>query len=323
MREAILGALSYHDLFDRPLSLHELRLALPSGASDAAALLRMLEALAGEGRVECIDGFWQLAGRPKLSDVRQSRYVIAEAKYEKAIRFLRLARHAPFLRAAAVCNTLARSNAREESDIDLFVVAEPGRVWLCRLLVTGLAALLGVRPSAEESRDRICLSFFAASDALDLAAVSIPNDVYLRQWIRELAPLVDEDGQMDRLKEANRWMRSVRADEVDARISARRRLASSGRLKRAAEKLLNLAGAFFEAQARRVQLKLLPDRLKRAAEDGFTAVILSDAMLKFHDEDRREEIRDRYRARLAEVLGRHPTRNEEPIFEPHELRALA
>ncbi len=50
MRETVLAALSYHDLFDRPLTFHEVRQALPSYA-EPAALAGALEALAREGRI--------------------------------------------------------------------------------------------------------------------------------------------------------------------------------------------------------------------------------------------------------------------------------
>lgn len=305
--EGILSTIAYHDGFDVPLTVQEIFFALP--ATDGArpsfeeVEAALVEACA-RGHVVSREGFHCLPGREAIVPERKSRYALAEGKYARVKKFLRLARHAPYVRAAFVCNTLARSNARPESDIDLYVVAAPGRIWSTRLIVAGLAALLGVRPTETESADRICLSFFVTGDALNLRPLAIEDDVYLAHWLHELYPVYDEAGIARRSYVENGWLRGV-LPETRVQMPSHRRALPSAWLagKRALERALDAAlGDRFERWASRRQLAWLPPALRAAAGTGASNVVLSDTVLKFHDRDRRAEIRDLYREKTAHVL---------------------
>jgi hypothetical protein len=290
--EKALRAISYHDLFDFPLTAEELRPAAGLATADET-----LSALAEAGRlglVSTANGLYALRGREALFDVRRRRYLIAEDKYKRALRFFRFARYVPFLRAVFICNTLGRSNAREESDIDLFLVVRPRRLWIARLLLAGLAAALGLRPTPTDGRDKLCFSFFVSEDALNLRPLAIQNDVYLARWLEDLCPIYDEDGYAAKVSAANRWAGSVRA----ASASHRRSLPKAGALKRALERAVDVFGDAVERSAKRLQMRLLPEELKRLSGLG-TGVVLTDAVLKFHDGDRRAEIRDRHLAAIG------------------------
>lgn len=305
LEEAILSALAYHDLFGFPLTAEEIRLALPRLEGSAPRLedvVRALAVLAAAGASGTRDGFHFLPGRERIVDDRRARYVIAERKFAIVRRFLLAARFAPWLRAVFVCNTLARSNARPESDLDLFIVTAPGRIWLARLLVAGLGALLRLRPTLERSADRLCFSFFATTEALGLRRFAVEDDVYLAHWLHDLHPVYDEAGLARRVWTENAWVRERLPASPPPAVSSRRlvppRLLFA---KRRLERALDWAfGDRLEAWARRTQLRVMPAGLRRLAEAEGSAVVLSDDVLKFHDQDRREEIRDRYRARLRD-----------------------
>jgi hypothetical protein len=54
--------------------------------------------------------------------------------------------------------------ASENSDIDLFIITSPDRLWLTRLMVTFIFQVLGKRKTAKKHKDNFCLSFFATTD---------------------------------------------------------------------------------------------------------------------------------------------------------------
>lgn len=328
--KSILETLAYYDLFDFPLTAQEIFLLRPSranrdGRHDVLApvfeeVVRELDASKAAGVLSLKNGFYFLPGREMIVRARTERYDLAEKKYQRALAFFRLARFAPFLRAVFVCNTLGRSNARAGSDIDLFIVTAPGRVWLTRLMVAGLAALLRVRPTAEEAKDKLCLSFFVTADALNLQSLALNGDVYLAHWLRDLYPIYDEAEIGRRLPEENRWFPPAGIDGIIRLPAARRDLSASGLwLKKGTERIVNrLAGDRLEAWAKRLQLAWMPEKLKRLAAAG-SAVVLSDAVLKFHDADRREEIRKKYESKVYELL--HLARSADPA--DHRAPALA
>ena len=307
IREGILSALAYYDAFAFPLTAQEIFLALPASEGPRPAFEDLERALAETvrlGEAGQAEGLYFLPGREDAVASRKGRYLLAEGKYARVRSFFALARFAPYLRAAFVCNTLARSYARAGSDIDMFVVAAPGRIWLTRLFVTGLAALLRVRPTATESADRICLSFFVTEDALDLKPLAIDGDVYLPHWLQELYPVYDEAGCARSLFARNGWLRDVLPG---TRVqSASRRRAVPPRLvgaKRAIERLLDAVfGDRLERWSERRQKAWMPAPLRAAANTPDSDVVLSDRILKFHDRDRRAEIRDAYHEKLSHVL---------------------
>jgi hypothetical protein len=279
---------------------------------------RSLTAAVRTGRAASSDGFYFLPGRAALVMTRRSRYSLAEGKFARVRRFLSLARFAPFLRAVFVCNTLARSYARPESDIDLFLIAAPGRIWLTRLCVTGLAALMRVRPTDEVSADRICLSFFVTTEALDLKPLAIDDDVYLAHWLQELCPVYDEAGLIRRVSVENRWLKG-QLPETRVQAPSPRRLVRARLLgmKRAFELFLDTVFSDrLEAWAKRRQLAWMPPALKAAAGTSDSDVVLSDTVLKFHDRDRRAAIRDAYRAKVRRLLLTPPRHQETPSFAP-------
>lgn len=336
LRESILSALAYYDAFEFPLTAQEIFLALPAPteASGQATyrqrpvfedLERALAEAVRAGAIGISEGLYFLAGREASVVTRKARYALAEGKYARVRRFFSLARFAPYLRAAFVCNTLARSYARAESDIDMFVVAAPGRIWLTRLCVTGLAALLRVRPTETESADRICLSFFVTEDALDLKPLAIDGDVYLPHWVQELYPVYDEAGATRRLFAQNGWLRDVLPG---TRVQApSRRRAVEARLigpKRALERLLDgLFGDRLERWAERRQKAWMPAALRAAADSPASDVVLSDRILKFHDRDRRAEIRDAYVAKMKRITVPPADRSEESLSADYAVRSLA
>lgn len=306
--ETALSPLAYYDAFDVPLTSQEVFLSMPKMEGARPSIEEVERAIFEAvrlGRAASSDGFYFLPGREALVPLRRSRYAVAEGKYARVRRFLFIARFSPFLRAVFVCNTLARSYARPESDIDLFLVAAPGRIWLTRLCVTGLAALLRVRPTEDVSADRICLSFFVTADALNLKPLAIEDDVYLTHWLQELCPVYDEAGVVRRSFIENGWLRDflpeTRVQTPSPRRLVRARLLS---VKRAFERLLDAAfGDRLEAWAKRRQLAWMPSALKAAAGTPASDVVLSDAVLKFHDRDRRAEIRDAYKEKLRVILN--------------------
>lgn len=291
--ERIVDTLAYHGLFAFPLTAHEVRMTLPpEEGSSSHAVIAELSSLEEAGLVGSKDGLWHLAEREKDVAERKRRYDLAERKYRIAGRFFRFARHAPFLRAVYVCNTLSRSNAREGSDIDLYLVTDPGRVWTVRFFVTGLAKLLGARPNRETSKDKLCLSFFTSSDALDVRDHAIENDVYLPHWLFDLYPVYDESGITGKIFAENAWARD-RISGLRKQIASHRRVVggAKGPVKGALERILR--HDIVESSLKRLQMRVMPGVLKESARKG-EGVVISDSTLKLHSLDRRAEIRDRF-----------------------------
>lgn len=296
--QALLAALCYFDIFSYPLTVEELRRYRFGGPAETPAAAA-IEACLATLPVEHRDGFYFLPGHGAHVTERQRRYRLAEPKFRRARRFVRALSLLPSVRLAAVCNSLAMSNAHEESDIDLFVVVRPGSIWTTRLIAAGALAVLGLRPDERTEADRICLSFLVTEDALDLRRVAIfPEDPYLNYWIATLVPLFDAGGVFDRFIETNAWVGESLPGFVKPRVGHRRAVY--------APTAVPISGLMrlVEPLARRLQLYLFPPTIREQANIS-VSVLISDHILKFHVRDARARIAEEF-AKKCKEFGLNP-----------------
>lgn len=304
LRSSLLAALAFFDIFDYPLTLAEIRrFAYFSVGGRAPSLGECLESLAGlpVGRK---DGYWFLRGREATVEKRHERYRLADRKFRKARWLTAWIRRLPWIRLVAVCNSLAWSNAGPDSDIDLFIVCRPGAVWLTRFFTVGWLIVFGLRPAgAVGGRDRFCLSFFLSEKDLDLARFALPGgDPYLAYWLAGIVPIYDAGGMTERLWAANEWIRRLLPGSGPHRYGRRRAVGTEPKAgsRKSKENDRNLSALSFHLSAfvERLQRRRFPPEI-RAAMNRDTRVVVSDDVLKFHVNDRREEFRRRWREKLA------------------------
>lgn len=201
---------------------------------------------------------------------------------------LRLLELFPQILLIALCNSRAMGEADENSDIDLFIIAKKGNLWTVRFIVTILTSILGVRRRnthglqkwspdyIKRTKDKFCLSFFITEEHLDFNDIRLqPDDPYLDRWIYTLIPLVNKNATYEYFMEAN-W---VEPTQTWVNPSWKLFLIRLG----------NIFGFFslFESVVKKVWL---PKTLKTYETLGKPWwVVISDSMLKFHDQDVRRE----------------------------------
>jgi hypothetical protein len=173
----------YASLFDYPLTLEQLRDSLIGETADEAALAdwyRRSPRL--QSAIEHADGYYFPRGQRSLLHTRQSREARSRRLLDAHGRVLRLVVHIPFVRMVALSGSLAHLNADAEADLDLFVVAAPGRVWSVTVTALLLARLLGWRR-------QLCLNYVVSERALMVG----PADLFSANQIVHLQPLCGAD----------------------------------------------------------------------------------------------------------------------------------
>ena len=290
-------AIVFFDLFDYPLSAYEVWQYLDSRAGLSEVKEILDEGLVG---VESRDGFYFLDSRSEILLERQQRYHFSLAKLKIARRAVRLFKLIPSVEMIAISNMIGSHNLREGSDIDLFIVASPRRLWLTRLFCAGMAKILGWRPTKSVKKDRICLSFYISSAALDLGSLKIgPDDIYFNYWLAGLVPVYDRSKAYSRLMQANRWLKDSLPNWseplIDSRLEVKRQLAHSG--------FFSFILDNWEQKTMAWQLKIMPSALK-ALINVDTRVRADDKIIKLYLVDRRQEFLDKFSRRLSQVLNK-------------------
>lgn len=197
----------------------------------------------------------------------------------------------------AVCNSLSMYAADPDSDIDLFVVSAPHRMWLVRIIMTVLFHLLGVRRHGKKVTGRFCLSFFCTTNAMDFGQIAIENDVYLRTWVNYLKPIVDiGDTYEDFLKQNSNWGRNLDVPETSAEEALRYRIIHTEKKPPVSEKVFKAWGwweTLLDGLDSLFKGLFLPKTMREYDSLGKPwGIIINDDMLKFHREDERREVRE-------------------------------
>lgn len=301
---AIKRTLAFFEIFKHPLTNFELYQRLYSG--EKIDLLGIIKE-ARQSDFEEAGGFFFLSSSERgLRLKREYRAIGNDRKFVLARRAARLVSWAPFVRLAAVCNTLSFNAAEKESDIDFFIITRRGRIWLVRLLVSIILSIFNLRRHGYSVTNKICLSFFISEDNLNLEKIALSPDnygnpdIYLIYWIANLVPLINRGGTLEKFWQANSW-----AFEYLANFDFREKVKNFHEIPvfktvEATRRLLeiwfsNAGGNGLEKFFKKIQLfKIFRNKQSRYFENG-TAVVVNDAMLKFHEEDRREYFRNKWK----------------------------
>ena len=299
----ILNTIVYFDLFDYPLTLSEIYSYLFTGGMEGGSfsLTEIEDCLVNSAKLNKFittnGGFYFLKKREEIIQIRQDRYNLAEKKFKIARRAVKFFKFLPFVKMVSVCNSLAYSNAKADSDIDLFIVTAPGRIWVTRLFVIGIIWLLGLRPHQGKATDKICLSYYITTENLNLSETRILDiDVHLIFWLSTFWKMYDRDDCFVQFYQANLWLNKYLPNWQPPQYGLRR-LEEDNDYNKTIYKILEFIGqgqlgAYFDYLAKKLQLRYMSQQKKDLAVVGDKSVIISETILKFHLNDRRRQYLD-------------------------------
>lgn len=303
LQSAVLKTTIFFDIFSYPLTAYELwrYLNLPASFIDVceAALF-----LTNQEFLETKQGFYFLPHQEKLIDIRQERYHYANRKLKIARKVTRLFCLLPTVKFVALSNLIGRHNLRDGSDIDLFIITKKNRIWITRLFCAGLMKILRQRPTPENKRDKICLSFYIDEKHLDLSSLADgKNDYYFHFWLAGLHPIYDAGAYHHQLMQANSWLKAYLPNgDFLLNNQAYREAPKSWREKILTFSLFCRLGNFLESWSQKFQLKIMPLALKNKLNQD-SRVIVRDGIIKLYLVDRRREFSKRYQESVNKYLN--------------------
>lgn len=309
---AILATLSYHDVFSYPLKRVELWRWLYFGKpveSRPDTIKRedfdqALEQLVTSGTVERKGGYYFLKGREAIVLLRLERFELARKKWAIAERGAAILRTTPFIRFVAVCNTLAISNVRRDSDIDFFIITKDNRLWTSRFVITGALEARDLRRHGAKTKDRICLSFYLTEATADVRPLLLTDDdPYFAFWLAQLVPLFDV-GCGQALRRANSWLETILPNVWEEPLQPKLTDTTWTKSVREIREffLYNWFGDRIEnylKSAQRLKMRMNRESLQDHPDNR---VVISMNVVKAHESDRREEYRQKFKERLSQVL---------------------
>lgn len=298
VQQSVYATAAFFDVFDRPLQRREFFEFLLGPQLLQEDIDEFLRKDAKLGRR---DEYYFLPGRENLIHVRAARDAVSDLYWKRVWRYVPKLQMVPFIKAVAVCNTLAIDNCTTDSDIDLFIITKRGRIFTARVFATLLFHLLGVRRHGNKVAGRFCLSFYVSEDGMNLEKMQLENDVYLYYWMRSLDFVYRADDQIyRRFYRKNPWFTASLPYGPGDRVKSRRRFLSRF-VGRFFEFLLGgFLGSWFERFLEKKHLSRFEARRKKLGPEADVAV--SRTMLKFHNIDRRREYNEQFFERYNALL---------------------
>jgi hypothetical protein len=325
LEKSILATIAYYDIFDYPLTGFEVFKHLinplhivgqledinktefePMNNISLSGVLMSLEGEKIKVFISQKNGFYFLKEKKWLYRERIERQKIAAERWKKVKRVLKFIQFVPFVKMISVCNSLAIDNSKKDADIDFFIIARKKRIWLARFMVTFMVWIMGEWRHKNKISGRICLSFYITEEFLNLNFLAIkPYDIYLANWIHWLRPVFCRGKIYKEFIFENQWVKDYLLNFGRIENTYYLNFSESKAailIKRILEKILGgWIGNPEEAVLRFLQ-KIKISR-KTVPHNTPTAVIVSDKVLKFHENDKREYLQKEFVKRLESILS--------------------
>lgn len=291
LTSSILQTLAYADIFDYPLTGHEVWDYLIGGTKvESKVVQEQLGILADLKRI-CADGeFYFLKGRNESVEMRKKREGWSKNKWEIAQRTAGKLRIIPTVKMVGITGALAMNNCEEKDDIDLLIVASENCLWLTRLLILLISPILGIRRRKSKDivvKDKICFNLFLEENHLKIE----PENLFLAHEIVQVKPILDKDQTYRKFMEENSWVKEYlpnakKSYDVQCTMynSQKRNLISQ---------YLNLLISFLNTLAFKLQYLYMKPKMT------IEKVSLHQAF--FHPKDISEKIEKEYKSKLLSL----------------------
>jgi len=275
--------IAFFDLFDYPLTAFEIWEYL-TGQVKLEEIIDILDK--GVPVLSQKNGLYFLTGRDEITAIRAQHYNYSNRKYKSARKFVGLFKWLPFIKVIALANSIGAHNLRDGSDIDIFVISAPRRIWLTRFVLASAAKLLNRRPTSKNKRDKICLSFYITTENLNLDNLMLPDgDPYFNYWLQTLVLLYNKDSVYEKFLVANRLA-------PDSSIVDMKNIVYAPK---------NIILDQLELLLKKIQLIIMSPALKQAMNNS-AGVVVNDQVLKLYLRDNRQEYAEKYGNKIRQIF---------------------
>lgn len=282
LEASIIQALAYADVFDYALSgseIHRYLVGMHTDESEVQAALSNSRLI--PRYVERHGDYYTLSGREAAVTARQRRQETASRLWPCALHYAWLIAQLPFVRMVAVTGTLAVDNVDPGADIDLLIVTQPGRLWLCRALVIAVVKL------AEQHGDAICPNYFLSERALALDE----HNLFTAHEFAQMVPLAGKSAYHE-MRLVNRWVEDFLPNSNGAAMRYPVAATSGHPIKMLLEALLNTRpGSWLEQWE-------MSRKIRKFSQQGGTESIFNADCCKGHFNQHGQRILNMYQDRL-------------------------
>ena len=196
LQSDIISTLVYYDIFDYPLKLNELLLnSKLSPKPDKASFVNAINELKNKNIVNINNDLYAINKSNSIFKNRLSGNELAEKLMPKAIKRSKFIAAFPFVKAVYLSGSISKGYMAEDGDIDFFIIAESGRLWIARTLL-----ILFKKIFLLNSYKTFCVNYFIDDKNLEIEE----KNLFTATELVTLIPTYDYGIHMQ-FKNANKW----------------------------------------------------------------------------------------------------------------------
>jgi predicted nucleotidyltransferase len=193
----ILRVLLYSDIFRYPMTQKEIRMNSSVSGIKQEEINSELLSLVEKKLIKTDSEFYFLpANKDVIVRNRKEGNKKAEQFIKIAFKISRFISYVPFVKGVFLSGSVSKGYADRNSDIDYFIVTEPGRLWITRTLLIMFKKIFLLN-----SRKYFCLNYFIDADHLEIP----DKNFFTAKELSHLIPVFSESMHKNILKK-NEWI---------------------------------------------------------------------------------------------------------------------
>ena len=209
----------------------------------------------------------------------------------------------PYIKMIMTVNSIAYLNCPSNNDIDLAIVTTKNKIWTARFFVALVLKILNLRPTETKKKDRLCPSFFFSEEDMNLEKLKFNDeDIFTKYWVSQFYPVYQQKNIYQKFKQSNAWLKNQMLNNLNVVPPQKRSIKLNNFFKFKKKIIEKLASLISETTYKKFELKKLPNNLKNMANKS-TSVIITDQILKFHDNDIRQRVINDFNEKISITIN--------------------
>lgn len=194
----IIKTLAYYDIFSYPLRADEVYQNLPVNHCSSVEVENELKHLCQKNLLFRINDFYLLHNSQELVKRRIEGNKLCNRRLKSAFRMSKLISKFPFVRAILLSGSISKGFMEKDSDVDYFIITEPGRLWITKLFLTLFKKVILLN-----SRRVFCINYYIDYEHLEIDE----KNVFTATEIVTLIPVFGKK-YYDEFYEKNFWVKN-------------------------------------------------------------------------------------------------------------------
>lgn len=209
LRKNILQTLIYSDIFRFPLTKDEIWKYLIGKSVSKRLFQRQLYLLPESYHT---NEWFHLPEKEDYIRDRKEKFAWNNEKIKRAKFFSNVLSIIPTIAFIGISGSVAAYNANKEDDIDLFFITFKNTLWLTRLSIVAMLAILkvGRRKNEKKIADKICTNFFIDEENLEI----MDKNIYSAHEVALLKPLFQRDDMYSKFITSNFWVKDILPNSI-------------------------------------------------------------------------------------------------------------